>query len=146
MTDGWAIVFKKPLCRIPDCFRKHYSKGFCRKHYEQWRRNGFIFNTEEYLNYKVSQQLKETAEKEAQRKPEIPIKDKVTREFYQKLKETNLPKEFKYKDIMNLTEWKYQRIKKHVLKLVKWGKITPLESHSGGGSKQCKFCLPVTHF
>lgn len=146
MGDGWAIVFKKPLCRVPDCFGKHYSKGFCRKHYDQWHRNGYIFNTEQYLNYKVAERRKEFDREETERKPEIPIKNKVTRELYQRLKEANIPEEFKYKDVMNITGWKYERVKKHILRLAKWGKIESLECHSGGGSMQGKFRLPVTLF
>lgn len=28
------------FCSIPECFKKHYAKGFCRNHYDLNRRNG----------------------------------------------------------------------------------------------------------
>lgn len=146
---GWYLTFHKTpnFCQVCGCDEKYYAKNRCRKHYEQWHRDGaYCLTTEEYLNMKVAQRRKEDSLKETEKKLEILIKDRVTREFYQKLKEANLPKEFKYKDIMKVVDWKYQRIKKHILRLVKLRKIEALECHSGGGSKQGKFRLPVTLF
>jgi len=28
------------ICRLPDCDRKHYGAGFCRKHYHRLKKNG----------------------------------------------------------------------------------------------------------
>ena len=144
---GWYLTFHKTpnFCQAPDCNEPFYAKNRCRKHYEQWHR-GSGLTWDEYIDWKVKELRKEATKKEVERKPEIPIKDKVTRELYQKLKEVNLPEEFKYKDVMNITGWKYERIKWHILKLTKWGKITPLECHSGGKNKQAKFRLTVGRF
>lgn len=94
---------------------------------------------------KVAERRKELAREETEKNPEIPIKDKVTKELYQRLKEANI-KEFRYKDVMNLTRWKYERVKKHILKLVKEGKIRSYGSHFGGKNRKAKFWELVTRF
>ena len=30
----------KKLCSIDGCDKKHYARGWCRVHYERWKRNG----------------------------------------------------------------------------------------------------------
>lgn len=34
------------ICKVSECFRKHRAKGFCQKHYEQFKRLGFIKTAE----------------------------------------------------------------------------------------------------
>lgn len=34
-----AAVSDDDRCRVPDCDEKHRAKGFCARHYQQWRRN-----------------------------------------------------------------------------------------------------------
>jgi hypothetical protein len=34
------------ICKVSECFRNHSAKGFCSKHYEQFRRLGFVKNAE----------------------------------------------------------------------------------------------------
>lgn len=131
---GYDIVvkFKKVFvkCSVPKCSRKHYARNYCEIHYHRFYRSKYCHTWNEYLNYRIAQRLKETTKNEII-KPEISIKYKRTREFYQKLKEANITV-FQYKDIINLVNWKYQRIKKHVLRLVKMNKIISTGGHSGG--------------
>ena len=47
--------------------------------------------------------------------------------------------EFRYKDIVNLMEWKYEKVKKYILILVKLDKIVSIGEHSGGKHKQSVF-------
>lgn len=145
MGYEYVISFRKPFvkCTILNCPRKHYAKGYCRRHYHTHCRSVYRYTLKEYQAIKSYQRLKEEDRKNIIKKPEIPIKNKITKELYQKLIEANLI-EFKYKDAMNIIDWKYERIKKHILRLVKLGKIIPLESHTGGGSKQANFRVPVT--
>lgn len=143
-----VIEFYKALrvCSVPNCDRKYYAKGYCKKHYDQYCRDGgYCFTWDEFIRHRIAQRLKEVVGKEVIKKPEASIKHRVTKEFYQKLTKIDT-KEFTYKDIVSITGWKYQRIKKHILRLVKLGKIETLECHSGGGSKQGKFRLPVMGF
>lgn len=140
MGGGWIMEFKKIFvkCIVPGCKRKHYARGYCERHYHQNCRGEYRYSLQEYQDMKLAQQLKESAKNKIKEKLEIFIKSKPTKEFYQKLKEANITV-FQYKDIMNIVGWKYERIKKHVLKLVKLCKIVPIGGHFGGGRKQSIF-------
>lgn len=35
-----ARIAKQPYCSIEDCDGTHYGRGWCKKHYERWVRNG----------------------------------------------------------------------------------------------------------
>ena len=148
---GWYLTFHKTpnFCQVPNCNEPFYAKNRCRKHYEQWHRKGsYCLTWDQYVDEEVKRLKKEATEKEAERKPEIPIKDKVTRELYQRLKEANI-KEFQYKDIMELVGWKYERVKKHILKLAKEDKIRHGGNHFGGKNRKAKFwelVMPKTSF
>lgn len=32
------------ICEIKDCDKKHYAKGYCQRHYKQYKRHGEITN------------------------------------------------------------------------------------------------------
>ncbi len=36
------------ICKVDGCNGKHYAKGYCSKHYSQWRRYGNILNRTKY--------------------------------------------------------------------------------------------------
>ena len=43
-------------CSIEGCENKHYGKGYCRKHYKQFRKYGYtldrtIYDANEIINY-----------------------------------------------------------------------------------------------
>ena len=137
---GWIMEFKKVFvkCLVPRCRRRHYAKGYCERHYHQNCRREYRYSLQEYQDMKLAQRLKKTAKNKIDGKLEIPIKSKTTNKLYQKLKEANIIV-FQYKDITNIVDWKYERIKKHVLKLIKLCKIIPVGDHSGGGRKQSIF-------
>jgi len=138
---GYDIVirFKKVFikCIVPLCKRKHYAKGYCEKHYHKFCRGEYRYTLQEYQNIKLVQRLKENKIIEKQ---EIPIKNKTAEKLFQKIKEANI-NEFQYKDIVNLTQWEYEKLKKYILLLVKLNKIIPLGKHSGG--KQSIFKINV---
>jgi hypothetical protein len=133
MSGGWIIEFKKVFirCLILGCKRKHYAKGYCEKHYHQYCRSKYCHTWNEHLNFRTSKRLKENAKNKIEEKLEISIKSKTTNKLYQKLKEANITV-FQYKDITHIVNWKYERIKKHILLLVKLNKIMSIGRHSGG--------------
>lgn len=53
---------------------------------------------------------------------EVTKEPKIFINFYKKLKESDI-EYFQYKDIMSATNWKYEKVKKYILGLVKLGKI-----------------------
>lgn len=130
--SGWIIESKKVFvkCIAPDCKRRHYARGYCEMHYHRFCRRKYCQTWDEHLNYKIAQRLKETTKNETVQSV-ISIKYKRTRELYQTLKKINITV-FQYKDIMGIIDWKYERIKKHILRLVKLGIIVPIGEHSGG--------------
>jgi hypothetical protein len=138
---GYDIVirFKKPFikCTVPFCKRKHYAKGYCEKHYHKICRGEYRYSLQEYQDMKIAQQLIKTKKSNIRIETEIPIKNKTAKELYQKIKAINI-NEFRYKDIVNITQWKYEKVKKYVLLLVKLNKIIPLGGHSGGNQSTFK--------
>jgi len=142
MGGGWIIEFKKVFvkCLVLSCKRKHYAKGYCERHYHQFCRSKYPFTLNEYLNFKVSSRLKKIAKNKIEKKADIIIKNKTARNLYQEIKEADINM-FRYKDIENLTGWKYEKVKKYILLLVKLHKNISIGKHSGG--KQAVFKISV---
>ncbi len=134
MGYEYVVKFKKPFikCTVPGCDKKHYARGFCEQHYGKNCKGEYRYSLKEYKEIKEFQAIKTT--KKEKENARIPMKN----DLYQKLKETNI-ETFRYKDIMRITGWKYERVKKHILRLVKSGKIIPMGMHSGGKQKQSIF-------
>ena len=44
-------VISMKICSIPDCDKKHYAKGYCRKHYEKFRKYGDPLHLERNIEY-----------------------------------------------------------------------------------------------
>jgi len=141
---GYDIIikFKKVFvkCSAPNCLRKHYARNYCEMHYHRFYRRKYCQTWDEHLNFRIAQRLKESIKNKIEEKSEVFIKSKATRELYQKLKEANITT-FQYKDVMNIVDWKYERIKKHILRLAKLGRIILVGGHSGG--KQAVFKIII---
>ena len=73
-------------------------------------------------------------------RPQKTILYQKTNFLYEKLKENNI-KEFKYQDLIKLINWKYERVKKHVLKLVKLKKVRYIKFARGGQYNESIFEL-----
>ena len=133
MSGGSIIEFKKVFvkCTVPTCKKKHYARGYCEKHYHNFCRGKYRFTLEKYSNlikHKISKRL-------MIKKPinviEKTIKYKTTDALYQQIKDKKITT-FQYKDIMYLMNWKYEKTKKHVLRLVKLQRVIPIGNRSGG--------------
>jgi len=132
-----VIAFKKPFirCSVPSCQSKHYAKSYCENHYHKICCGKYRYTLDEYLNLKKSRQKKEPT-----KDVEKTIKNKTARQLYQKIKESNI-NYFQYKNIVDLTEWKYERVKKHILKLIKLNKIRYSNEAHGGRNNLSVFKL-----
>lgn len=136
MGYEYVIKFKKPFikCIVPGCKRKHHARGFCEQHYGKNCRGEYRYSLKEYQDIKMFQKLKIGKKKELPKNKEKLIKN----DLYKILKEANITT-FRYKDVMNITGWKYERVKKHILRLVKDKKAISVGGHSGGKKKQSLF-------
>ena len=130
---GFIIEFKPVvICSVRGCRRKHYAKGCCEKHYKQYKREKYCYTLEEYSKIKACQPKKvEIQEK-------LNTRSKPAKELYHKIKEAHIIT-FRYKDIMDLMDWKYKKVQKHILKLVKLGKLQYHIQTAGGRLKNAVF-------
>lgn len=127
---GWIMEFKKPFvkCTIPLCKRKHYAKGYCQYHYDVNCRSVYSKTQTEY---------KKTIKAKNKHEYSIGIH---SNDFYSKLKESKISS-FQYADIMTMTGWKYERVKYHIIKLIKAHKIIAVGKNLGGKNQRGIFKL-----
>lgn len=140
--SGYIIEFKKVFvkCTVPGCPRKHYAKGYCERHYHQNCRGEYKYkyNWEQYINHRINQKKHAVAANKEIKNLGIIIKNKTANALFNKITEAYFI-EFRYKDVIDLTGWKYERVKKYILMLVKLDIIYPVDRHIGGKNKTAVF-------
>ena len=137
---SYILEFRKPIivfkCKASlYCRGKHYAKGYCQYHYDKNCRGKYRYSLEEYRRLKKTEKI--SVEKKQ------PILNKLVRckssvLIRQKLKEKGISA-FSYQDVVELMSWKYERVKKHILKLVKSGEILYQKRSIGGKKKNAYF-------
>ena len=130
---GFIIEFKPVvICSVRGCRRKHYAKGCCEKHYKQYKRENYRYTLEDYSK------IKSYYPKKVEIQEKLNTRSKPAKELYHKIKESHISI-FQYKDIMDLMDWKYKKVQKHILKLVKLRKLQYHIQTAGGRLKNAVF-------